>query len=436
MTYQLPAHLQGRAPDAVTARAAAGMGGSLPPHVSIMGNTFTFVDAGGNEAAPLPFFNGIVLDVSENLNKRFYDRPYDPNASTYEPPVCWSANGVGPSREATKPQAATCEMCPQNQRGSAVSKISGAPIKACRDERWIAIMVPEFNNMIFQLVITPGSFKNWKAYIDQLMHYGWSTSWVYTRFAFQPKVNGVLTFELAASNGQPAFVSPELLAYGEQFVAERKSDVFVGRNDSVRTDALPAPTQQAALPAPAQQGSVSAAAPQPAFAPQPVPAQQGFASQPMPPAASQPGFGHAAYQQPQQGFAPAAPQQAAQPPMAALPAPAQAAPVPEATAPKRRRGRPAAGTAPEAAGVPQAAQFAPPATQAPQFAPQAPMAAPVAPFAPQPAPVAAPFAPPQQAAPATPPPGGQSFGIGGGAPVNAEVSAMLSGLFTQQQGAV
>ena len=47
----LPAYLQNRQSQGVAARATAGMGGILPPHISIKGNQYTLVDAAGNKAS-------------------------------------------------------------------------------------------------------------------------------------------------------------------------------------------------------------------------------------------------------------------------------------------------------------------------------------------------------------------------------------------------
>lgn len=244
MQMQLPAHLANRAAGrGLTDRAAEGLGSSLPPHFSIQGNTFTPIDAAGNEGPSTAIVYGIVVDVSDHVNKRYYDKPWDPNASTYEPPVCWSANGVGPSREATKPQNATCDGCPQNMRGSAVSKLSGAAIKACRDEKWLAVFVPQWN-MTLQLIITPGSFKNWKSYTEMLRGYGLDLSLVVTAFSFEPKVNGVLSFTCADPQGNLMWVPEQVLPALDVLVAERKTDMLVGRNDAPRQGALPPPAQQ------------------------------------------------------------------------------------------------------------------------------------------------------------------------------------------------
>ena len=49
MVSQLPAYLQQRQSRTVTERAATGLGASMPPHISIQGNSFTLIDAAGNE---------------------------------------------------------------------------------------------------------------------------------------------------------------------------------------------------------------------------------------------------------------------------------------------------------------------------------------------------------------------------------------------------
>lgn len=407
----LPAHLQGLVPTGMTARAADGMGSSLPPHISIQGNKFTFVDASGNEAPPMLTFDGYIIDISDHMNKRFYKKKYDQNATTYEPPNCWSSNGVGPSREATEPQSMTCEACPQNVRGSAISQMSGAAIKACRDERWIAVMVPALGPMVFQAIISPGSFKNWKAYIAGLEHHKVEPFWVLTRFSFEDKTNGVLQFTMIN------YTAAEHLPVIQAALAEHKSDAIVGRLDQPRTAAIAGPVQQGAMSGGAGVGQ------QMQIAPQAVAQNPGFgapAQEVIPPGAQ----GNAPFTPGPApgGFAPpaASPQTATATGFVGT-APMNAAPASpsEQPAPQQRRRRNAAAAAP-------AQNAAPPAPQAQQGGFQT-TAAPQAPFG-QPVAGAAPggFAPAQPA----PAPAGNNFGIAQGAPVNPEMSAMLTNLFT------
>ena len=136
----------------------------MPPHISIQGNSFTLIDAAGNEQNEGGVIEVCIADVSDVTCKRYYgDKKWTPDSK--DPPVCWSSNGLGPSRDATTPQNSICATCPKNERGSAISAVSGAAIKACRDEKWLALILPKYPTMIFQLVLTPGSFKNWRDFL-------------------------------------------------------------------------------------------------------------------------------------------------------------------------------------------------------------------------------------------------------------------------------
>src|SRR6266446_7796140 len=123
--YALPAHILNRQRERIAETSISGMGGGLPPHISIQGNSFTLIDANGNEAAqPETVLQCAIVAVSRVMCKRYYDTKFDPTSGA--PPVCWSSNGVGPSSQAVNPQSPTCgpsatapEGCPHNKRGSA-----------------------------------------------------------------------------------------------------------------------------------------------------------------------------------------------------------------------------------------------------------------------------------------------------------------------------
>ena len=390
MTVQLPAHLANRQVRSLTERASEGMGGSMPPHISLAGNSFTFVDAAGNEMKPMLTFDAVVIDVSDRLNKRYYDKPYNPKEQG-EAPRCWSANGITPSREVAAPIAPQCDGCQLNVRGSAVSQISGSAIKACRDERWVAILVPQLPNVVFQLVVTPGSFKNWKAYAEMMKAQGVELSLALTRFSFVPGSTGELLFEFVN------WVDAPTADVIEAANREGKTDALVGRSDPVRQPALAAPSAQPTLPPPNT------------FAAQPEVLQAGptfaaTAAPPSPATADQFSTNSAAATA---GFGAAQPAAMTAQPMTTAPSVAPAQPA-EQAAPRRRR-RTAAEMA--AAAAPAASGFAPTAAPGPsapfgQPAPAAPVAAPAAPFG-QPAPAA-------------------QFGMAPGAPINPEMAAMLA----------
>lgn len=314
MTNQLPAFLQNYQSRGLIERATQGMGSAMPPHVSIRGNQFTLIDAAGEKTNWQGPLDCCLFDISDVMCKKYFKADWEPGSN--DPPACWSANGVAPSIEAMEPQSPTCASCEWNVRGSETSKLSGKPIKACRDEKWLALLIPSMPGMVFQLVLSPGSFKNWAAYnkVFEAQKFGWDVA--ITRIAFAPQVNGVLTFQPIGMVDEATYTACQ------KALAGKVTDALVGRNDRPR-----------GLPAPA---AVMQIAPQAS--------------------AHQPAVGQVAVQAPTTTrFPPEAPQ---------------------VEAPKRTRGRP---KATEAAPQPaQTAQRQPGPVQEPQLAPFRPQPAPAA----------------------------------------------------------
>lgn len=386
----LPAHLQNRNVPNLTARALEGLGASLPPHISIQGNQFTLIDASGNEQPMGPTLEACIVDMADVMCKRYYENDWTPGSD--EPPTCWSMNGLAPSRDAMTPQSPICASCPKNVRGSATSKLSGASIKACRDEKPMALLSPQFPTMLFQLVLTPGSFKNWSAYMKQFEQHQVNLADVLTQFSFQAKANGVLEFRPSAA----IWIDQPTAEARDKALAVKATDALVGRLDRPIQAALAAPANDIAHPQ----------SPQANLAP-PV-AQQ---------AVSQP-FGQSASPlttQPQQGI-----------PMQPLNGGATAAfPSDPPAAGRRPRRTKAQIEADNAAGASQGQQT----PQQPATATEAGFQP--APFRPNPAPEqgTSPFG--AGAAPAT---GGQAggFGIQAGVAPNPELKATLDQMFGKQ----
>lgn len=242
MTTNLPAHLQGRQQRQLVDNALAGMSGALPPHISIGNNRFTLVDAaGGKRPIETMHLDCCIIDVADTLAKMFFEFDYEPGAD--DPPTCWSPNAIAPSRESVKMQARTCAECPQNVRGSETSKISGKPIKACRDEKWLAVVVPGVD-LIFQLKITPGSFKAWKGYVERCKSQGVDMSLLTTRIAFDTEggKTGVLTF--APHN----WIDAPMADMRDKAWAGKATDALVGRGEQPLSIAAPTSGFSSAVP--------------------------------------------------------------------------------------------------------------------------------------------------------------------------------------------
>lgn len=344
MTNQLPAYLQNRASKGLAQSLVANLGVGSPPFLSIMGNRLTLIDAVGEEIAVTtydpktgPYLDCVIIDALEHTSKIYYDKPYDPNASQYEPPACFSDNGVAPSRNASKPQSRTCAECQWGMWGSKTSVISGKGVKACNDVQKIALMVPGYE-MPFLLRVPPNSRTNFRGYVNKFIGQPMDVEDVMTRIAFEQGSIGTLTFA-AVGWLDEATVLPQR----NKLIVARATDAMVGRTDLPRQEALPAPAQTQPsyeTPNPTAQGQPTSAIP---FAPAPAAAFQSM---------------------------PAAPQQTQTAPPAPTASPSE--PAPQQRRKRRTQAEMQAAQQPAAAPAqPQAAPFMPQPAPAPAFGMQA-----------------------------------------------------------------
>src|SRR5262245_26694539 len=170
---ELPDFLRTRQSKAVGDTLAGNLGQGSIPYLSILGGRFTLIDAAGNESPAGGFDQAIgvyidctIIDVNDHISKIYYDAPFDPNASGWSPPTCWSDNGVAPSRNANKPQSPTCASCQWFPWGSATSKVSGKGVKACSDYQKLAILVTGYEP-IFLLRVPPNSLNPLREYLHR-----------------------------------------------------------------------------------------------------------------------------------------------------------------------------------------------------------------------------------------------------------------------------
>lgn len=317
MTTQLPAHLQNRQNRNLATAAIGGISAGSPAHISIAGNRFTMVDDAGNEKPIQTLFLDVcVIDANQAVSKIYFDprTPYEPGGDNSNPPLCWSDNGIGASVSASQPQNASCQLCPQNAWGSATSKATGKPTKACNDVKKLAVLVPSID-MVFLLRIPPASLKNWGKYCQTLGGHGVDLPDALTRLEFESQ--GVLKF------APVGYVDEATAALTDKVIAAKGTDQLVGKNDHPWTGAADA--QKLAY---ATQGvpAVALASPPAPMAPPPQP----FGATPtmMPPPNTQ--F---------MGSAPVAPQPFGAPAAPAAPfgQPSTSSPM-DVTPPKRGRG--------------------------------------------------------------------------------------------------
>ena len=390
--------------------AAGGIRAAGFPRISLAGSKFHLMQDGEkqlitdptNPQLPKMQLETVVIGWNELLSKTYYEHDYEEGGDAE--PDCSSEDGIAPEGHVQKPQSQQCATCPQNAWGSKVSKVSGKPIKACSDNKRLALLpLASLDYKVLGMIVQPGSLKNWAVYVKQIEAIGVPLWMVETRIMFEPTANfPKLVFSLGR------FLTPEEIAKVQTRMNTDEVHAITSPRKLIPIQPVAAP---AAIPAPA--APAAPVIPQ-AFAPAAPPVAQA----PVAPAA--PVI--------PQAFAPAAP------PAAAPVAPAAPTPTPEKPKRAKKADAPAAptsavafpeGTAPHiVAAVTAAGGLASPAgaavfaalsggAVAAQPAP-APTPAPSAPAPVQVAPPAFGAAPAAPAVPAAPPqPAGGVAGLAG-----------------------
>jgi hypothetical protein len=258
MSEQLPTRFSKPSRD-VAADARAGLGSSLPPHISLLGGRFALVDAGG-ERYPWPktHIDVVIFDANKHKSKRYYPDGYD--ADNTSPPVCFSDNGEAPSANAQDPQARTCHECPKAAWNSAVSKMTGKGIPACQDRKKFAVyVVDDKADMAYLLDIPPTSLKASKTYSDMVCSMSVPGG---ARSADLPDVITRISFSDQA--GEQFQLKFETVAWINDAIGDRCDELFnsgvsamlVNKSDKPFQGALPPPpvyaqvTQQQQEPPP------------------------------------------------------------------------------------------------------------------------------------------------------------------------------------------
>jgi len=205
-----------------------GLGMAQPPRVSLKDDRFTLIDETGMTLAePTLSLDVVIVSANKNASRQYYDpnKPYDPTNS--EGPLCWSDNGIGPSKACQRPQAATCASCPQAVWGSAVSKMTGKPIPACSTRKKLAVLVGGQDGM-FLLVVPPDSLGSLKQYMSSLAKMPASPEELVTRIKME---NKQLVFEAVD------WVPEDFMGYIAEKMENDDAASIVNRHDEARDPA-------------------------------------------------------------------------------------------------------------------------------------------------------------------------------------------------------
>lgn len=243
--------------------ASAGLGITRGPHISIRGGRFRFVTAAQEREVPTHHMDIIVVDANKFDARVFFEGDFDP-ASMDTPPLCFSDNGMGPSKDSMQPQAPTCQQCQWNVRGTDYT-FSGRATTACTKRKKLSVIEADGGEdvTVYEFAITPGSLSNFKAYTSWLAQQAHPTQQracdicdVVTRVSWDPNKQLVMVFSCAAwADDDLSMQKVEYIFQNDLgAIACGRTDVAI---DPQTFTMLPRPAASPALPPPAQ------AAPQP-----------------------------------------------------------------------------------------------------------------------------------------------------------------------------
>jgi hypothetical protein len=228
----LPPALQLRSRRRIIDDATQGLGSARGAHLSIRGGRFRLINANGVEKlVDTHYVDVVLIDANDKPARIYFEGAYEPDSDV--PPVCWSDNGVGPSTQAMVPQAPTCQMCPNNIRGTKQT-FTGKPTTACENRKKLAFIVPDDPAInVYEFQIPPGSLSNFRDYCKWLDTQAsgvegraMDVADVVTRVAFDPDKQFVMTFTAVA------FADDDQTMQLIQHIDDNHlSDAAVGRND-------------------------------------------------------------------------------------------------------------------------------------------------------------------------------------------------------------
>lgn len=276
---QLPARLQNRQlaeHKQIAGALSAGLGSTQPPYISIMGGAFTLIDASGEQIpVETKHLDCVIFDVNMDVavQRVFWGLGPDGQPKQFDdsgsPPSCFSDNGIGASRNATKPESAQCATCQYKAFNWVSKRDPSKRSSACRPIKKIAVVVPGYD-IPFLLRVPVTSHENLLVYANKFKGQKFDAPDVVTRISFVHGEVGQLNFDAVG------FTDDETDALVQKLTAANAGDMLVGRGD-VAIGALPSPqiASQPAAPQPALQAPAQPPAQAPVFAPEPAPVKRG-----------------------------------------------------------------------------------------------------------------------------------------------------------------
>ena len=250
---QLPAHLRGKEPSALT-KALAGSGGS-GKRLSIKGGVFRLI-VDGKEVSAIEerYLDVVIVAGAPKIGRTWYAKKWT-DGDTVQAPDCWSADGGTPDATSKTPQHATCDGCQQNIKGS-----GEGDSKACRYSQRVAVVLAnDMEGSVLQLSVPAqslfgkeeGGNHPLQSYARQIMEAKADVGMLITRLKFDMKSESPKLF-FKAMRYLEADEYEVCVKQGQTEDAKRAITMTVAAHDgapAVAPEEPPAPPPKATAPA-------------------------------------------------------------------------------------------------------------------------------------------------------------------------------------------
>lgn len=208
MSIEVPEHLRNgplaeAAAKALADAAAMAASSNSVPRISLRGREFRLIENGEEIKRVRDGLDVVIIGVEPEAGrmiKTFYAKGYTPGAK--EPPTCSSDDGIAPAPWVTEKVSASCQSCPKNVFGSAISP-TGKPTKACRDSKriWVVLAddpAPISERTLYGMNVTVASLKAFSEHGRKLAALGQGPAVAVTRIVMLDTEYPQVEFELKA----------------------------------------------------------------------------------------------------------------------------------------------------------------------------------------------------------------------------------------------
>jgi hypothetical protein len=227
-------------------------GGGGSKRISLRGKKFRLV-VDGEELSTLKAesLDVVIVNATKDISRTFYSKAYDPKAEAV-PPDCWSKDGVAPDPTASTKQAAKCDGCPQNIKGSGQGNS-----RACRFSKRLAIaLADDVAGGVYQLTLPSASIfgdgeKNqmpFNKFVKYVGSQGYSIDTLVTTMSFDEDSDSPrVYFDAKRFLNQEEYAATSKLGKSQEAI--NAITMTVSQTDHVSAPAIAAPKPKLVAPA-------------------------------------------------------------------------------------------------------------------------------------------------------------------------------------------